>query len=296
MGQTLFASLKEDQKNIALNQCAEKILSLKQPDYDCHSSCLIETTPNRLLGIWKGAITKGLSNIDTVEESHLWMAIQEKGKWAPPKIIYTEKTSRMIWNPVLARFPDGEILLFFRLGPNPRQVIGMLMRSKDGGEIWTSPQCLPAGILGPSHSKPFITSNGTLLSGSSRENGNPEDKEKATACFIEISKDRGKSWYLIGPLEILERRFGALEPALVMDEQHHLRLFCRDRARRINELGWIWTSLSTDEGIHWGPLKKTSLPNPDSGIDAISLREGPILIAYNHDAFSQDLSSIIFII
>jgi predicted neuraminidase len=50
----------------------------------------------------------------------------------------------------------------------------------------------------------------------------------------------------------------------------------RTRSRRIFE---TW---STDGGRTWSPIALTTLPNPNSGIDAVTLRDGRHLIVYNH--------------
>src|SRR5262249_47648968 len=48
--------------------------------------------------------------------------------------------------------------------------------------------------------------------------------------------------------------------------------------------GKVFETWSQDGGRTWGPLSLTALPNPNSGIDAVTLADGRHLIVYNHTA------------
>jgi predicted neuraminidase len=54
-----------------------------------------------------------------------------------------------------------------------------------------------------------------------------------------------------------------------------MQLLCRSRQKRITE---CW---SEDGGKTWSAMKATELPNPSSGIDAVTLRDGSHLLVYN---------------
>ena len=43
----------------------------------------------------------------------------------------------------------------------------------------------------------------------------------------------------------------------------------------------IVSSRSTDQGGTWSPLEDTDLPNPNSGIEAVTLKDGRHLLIYN---------------
>jgi alpha-L-rhamnosidase len=56
------------------------------------------------------------------------------------------------------------------------------------------------------------------------------------------------------------------------------QMVARDRRR----VGEIWTTWSRDEGKTWSELQSLGLPNPSSGIDAVTLADGRHLLVYNH--------------
>jgi predicted neuraminidase len=119
-----------------------------------------------------------------------------------------------------------------------------------------------------------------MICGSSTEVGSPDDELKATACWIEILSN-DSHWSKYGPIEIPGKKFGCIEPTLFWGDNGSLKMMCRDRSNRVGLEGWIWVAESFDKGKTWSELKKTSLPNPDSGIDTLSLNNEKILLFYN---------------
>ncbi len=251
-----------------------------QEKYDSHTSSIIETSPGQFLVVWKGGF--GDVNIHMRDDNTgIWLARFDGKSWSEPQeVISSGKT--LCWRPVLAKLPTGEILLFYRTGPTPRDVVSFIKRSNDGGRTWFDSEIQPAGIIGPMNSSLIVTPEGKLFIPSSIETGEPENAYKATALWVEISEDGGHHWKKAGPLEIPGQKFGAISPALFYDKEHNLRLLCRDRAHKIGGTGYIWTSLSKDGGNSWSELTKTSLPNPDSSIATVDLGEGKIVLFYNH--------------
>jgi predicted neuraminidase len=54
--------------------------------------------------------------------------------------------------------------------------------------------------------------------------------------------------------------------------------------RTTNRIGKIAIADSKDNGITWSELRPIDLPNPNSGIDAVALKDGRIVLIYNHTA------------
>lgn len=248
-------------------------------DFDFHRSCILETS-GTLCAAFKGGSGKGCANITMKENVGIWLSFYNEGSWSTPSQIVESKDS-VCWGPVLAEL-QGELLLFYRIGKDPRHSLSFLKRSKDEGKTWGDAEMLPAGIVGPTNSKPLFDSLQNMICGSSVEIGEPEDFFKATACYIEIYSPLTGLFSKYGPLEIPGKRFGCIEPSLFWTQEGTLKMLCRDRSQRIKKEGWIWSAESSDQGKTWTTLEKTDLPNPDSGVEVLSLGKGQHLLFYNH--------------
>lgn len=265
----------------AVSIVKQEIISSNLDHFDCHSSSLVEVSPGVLMVVWKGGPGNGKSNIDIKKNVGIWGSRYENGSWSAPEQIVSMPNS-VCWTPVLTRTPTGELLLFYRAGQDPRNCAGFIARSLDSGRTWKKSEMLPAGVLGPTKSKPVYDKTGMMISGSSVEVGSPQDEQKATSCWIETTEDSGYTWQKYGPIDKPGHRFGVIEPALFWDTNGNLHMLCRDRAHRVGEIGWVHSAKSTDGGKTWSQLEKSTLPNPDSGIDVVELGRDCILVVYNH--------------
>lgn len=135
------------------------------------------------------------------------------------------------------------------------------------GRTWSTPRRLPRGILGPIKNKPVVLGDGSLLCPSSTEH-------LGWRAHLERTADLGESWEKIGPLNKW-RDLDAIQPCILSYPEGRMQVLCRTRQRVVA------TCWSSDGGLSWGPMQATSLPNPYSGIDAVSLRDGRALLAYN---------------
>lgn len=235
------------------------------PFPSCHASTLVETRDG-ILAAWFGGTHENHPDVG------IWMARRDKRGWSQ----VTEVANGVqasgerfpCWNPVLYQAPRGALLLFYKVGPSPSTWWGMLKRSTDGGRTWSAAERLPDGILGPIKNKPVLLKDGTLLAPSSSE-------DAGWRVHMESTRDLGKSWQKSAPLNDAAE-FGAIQPSVLVYPSGKIQILCRSRQRRITE------SWSTDGGKSWSPMQATNLPNPNSGTDAVMLKDGRALLVYNH--------------
>jgi predicted neuraminidase len=76
---------------------------------------------------------------------------------------------------------------------------------------------------------------------------------------------------------------GIIQPVIVPLGPGRLRLY----ARATENIGHIVTADSSDDGVTWRPPRLLDLPNPNSGIDAVRLRDGRIVMIYNDTAHGR---------
>jgi predicted neuraminidase len=172
---------------------------------------------------------------------------------------------------VLFDVPGKGLMLFYKVGPSPQRWWGMVRTSSDAGRTWSEPRRLPEGILGPIKNKPVRMADGTLIAGSSAES--PERPSKWRVHF-ERSTDGGVTWVSVAPAA--SDAIDAIQPSILVHRDGKLQAIGRTRSQRMFE---TWSS---DSGRSWTALSLTSLPNPNAGTDAITLRDGRHLIVYNH--------------
>ena len=231
------------------------------PFPSCHAATLAET-PAGLVTACFGGSREGAPDVG------IWTSRQVGGAWQPPVQVADGLHAGQrypCWNPVLHQEAGGTLLLFYKVGPDPARWWGMVMDSTDGGQIWSAPRRLPEGILGPIKNKPLRLADGSLLCPSSSE-------DIGWRVHLERSADRGATWERIP----VPGDFQAIQPSLLRHSGGKLQMLCRSKA------GWIVTAWSPDSGRTWSALEKTELPNPNSGIDAVTLADGRQLLVYNH--------------
>lgn len=231
-----------------------------------HASTIIPLPDGRLLSAWFGGKEEGSKDVV------IWAAFFDKNKWqAPVQLadgIISDTLRYPCWNPVLFRTRAGLLCLFYKVGPNPREWWGMARYSHNNGISWSSPEKLPAGILGPIKNKCIQLPDGRLLHPSSTESV----KGNVWVSHMEISDSTGHQWQQISiPCDT----FGVIQPTILTYADGRLQALFRSRQ---NVVGSSW---SRDDGATWETVKGLSLPNPNSGIDAVTRPDGLQVLVYN---------------
>lgn len=246
---------------------AAEFLFEKAPFESCHASTICATDTG-LIAAWFAGKREGSPDVG------IWLSRQDGGKWSPPVEvadgIQADGTRHPCWNPVLFQPDKNSLILFYKVGPSPSRWWGLLKRSADAGKIWSPAEKLPDGLLGPVRNKPVLLPKGLLLCGASTEH-------QGWQVHLELTSDLGKTWKKIGPLND-GREMAAIQPTIFLHPAGKLQILCRSKHAKIVE------SWSDDSGQTWSPLRATPLPNPNSGIDGVSLRDGRSLLVYNHTA------------
>lgn len=255
---------------------SETLLFNNPPFKECHASTLVETAPGTIMAAWFAGKEEGH------KEVCIWAATLQDGKWSKPFKIadgrVDKKLSFALWNPVLFKSKAGKVFLFYKEGINPREWWGMVKTSVDNGETWSDAVRLPDGVLGPIKNKPIELTDGTFLSPSSTES-----LDDLWKVHIERSVDQGKSWEII-PVNH-DSTFGVIQPSILVYPDNKLQLLSRSKQ------GHIIQSWSEDNGKTWSALSPIHLLNPNSGIDAVTLKDGVQLLVYNPTLPGKDWSN-----
>ena len=236
----------------------------------CHASTVVQTR-GLLIAAWSAGSGESRPDVG------IWLSRYRIGRWTAPVEVANGAESPVrrypCWNPVLFQPKNGPLVLFYKVGPSPSAWWGVMKISADGGLTWSEARRLPEGILGPIKNKPVELDDGTILCPSSTEHD-------GWRVHFERTSDLGRTWQATPPVNDT-REFQAIQPSLLVHSGGRIQALGRTRE------GVVFQIWSDDGGKTWGPMTSAGLPNPNSGLDAVTLADGRHLLVYNDSKTSR---------
>lgn len=229
----------------------------------CHASTVVETEEG-LLAAWFGG------SYESHPDVSIYCASYDGTGWRAPRLaadgVVSDELRYPCWNPVLFRLAGGGIALFYKVGPNPREWWGEYILSADEGRTWGPRTALPEGVLGPIKNKPLAMPDGCIIY--------PTSVEYTPDCWRVFIESSGKDLSDWKTTEIDNNGFNAIQPTLFFHKRN-LEMLCRTQE------GVVARASSADFGRTWTPLQATDIPNNNSGIDGVVMKDGLRLLVCN---------------
>lgn len=252
----------------------------------CHASTIAECSNGDLITAFFGGSYEGCNDVCIWTSRKRKIHGQLEDGWSAPEKAFdgvlSDTLRKACYNPVLYQIPGGDLLLFFKIGKNVQDWTSYLVRSKDNGHTWSERERIqaadgvnPDSLLGAIKNQP-IQLGKKIIAPSSKE-------RKGWRSYMEISEDDGHTWRLVGPIP-QPKHIGTIQPTILVHKDGRLQVLCRSHRPKPGEAQYarVATSFSSDGGETWSPMQLIdSLPNNNSGIDAVTLSDGRFALVYN---------------
>lgn len=255
----LIAQEKEWRNGILIDE----FIRQDMPVPSVHAATIAET-PSGLITAFFGGQYEGNADVSIYISRH-----NSKGWSSPQKVVdgsVKGSERKACYNPVLFYYPDGELILFYKVGKNVQDWSGYLVRSLDDGKTWTEPEALPDGFLGPIKNKPVLIGDKLICSSSTENDG--------WQVHFEITEDKGKTWRKTA--KINSKPLNIIQPGILKLKDGRLQIICRSQNEH------LISAFSSDNGETWSDPIALSVPNNNSGTDVVTLQDGRHLLVYNH--------------
>jgi predicted neuraminidase len=252
-----------------------------------HVASLAEYTPGRLAAAWYGGSREGARDVAVL------VSTREGGTaspWSRPTVVVNQASAqrdldrfvKKVGNPLL--FSDGRgrlQLLFVSIAVGGWSGSSLnLTESADGGVTWTPARRL---VLSPFFNVSELVKN-------------PPVPVEGGGWAVPVYQETFGKFPEFLWLDVRDavasatrsRPFGgrtAFQPALLPLDTRRALLLCRTAGDQTELFG----SRTDDGGLHWSAPEPVGLPNPGSGIAAIRLTGGRLLVAFNDSVSGRDI-------
>ena len=261
---------EKQKKDTVVVVAKDYVFGEDRPFAQCHASTVLRKKDGQFLVAWFGGTHEKHDDVG------IWLSNGKPGNWSKPEEVAKIREDAH-WNPVLFQDPSGKIILFFKVGKTIDYWETWYQTSDDDGATWSVAKELVAGDKGgrgPVRNKPIVVSDGSWLAPASNElNG-------VWNAFVDRSEDQGQTWTSTPFLKVNRDSIieeGVIQPALWESAPGKIHMLLRSSA------GVICRSDSEDHGRTWSPVYKTTLPNPNSGIDVTKLDDNTLVLIFNPD-------------
>jgi predicted neuraminidase len=263
----------------------EELIDPDSPHPMAHVASIAELPNGRLAAAWYAGSREGAGDVAIFFSTRS----PADSRWSPPRAIVTRESAardlnryiKKVGNSVVFADSAGKLWLIFvtvSIGGWSGSSLN-LTTSADDGVTWTPSQRL---TLGPFFNLSELVKNAPVaLAGGGW--AVPIYHELAgtfpevlwlreTAGEVQATKSRmSAGWYGYQP---------ALEP---LDARRALAVLRDDGAAKTMSVTW-----TDDAGLTWSRPQPVDLPNPDAGLDALRLRDGRLLVAFNDSVSGRE--------
>lgn len=246
-----------------------------------HSSAVCTLPSGDLLAVWYGGSREGGTDVA------LFTARLGSGSanWTEPVMLMDrllaqdelDRAIKKVGNAVVFSDPKGTLWLVYvtvSVGGWSGSALNV-KTSRDEGHTWSESQRL---TLNPFFNLSSLVRNKPIYANDGRI-GLPIYHEMAAKfpqmLWLTPGADGGVAEYRI---RNLASEPGLIQPTLVPLDDDRVLMLLRD----VGEERSVHSAYSEDNGWTWSDAGPTGLPNPDAAVDALRLRDGRILIVYNH--------------
>lgn len=255
---------------------------------EVHSAGVVELSNGNIRAVWYGGTREG--HADVAIYTNVWDTTSNK--WGREQIAVdvqttqagTDRYTRKLGNPVIARGPDNNLWLFYVSAAGGWATSSVnLSISVDEGESWGVPKRLT--------SSPFLNLS-TLVK------GNPihfSDGTVGLPVYHEFLAKFGELLRLDTKGNVIDKTrlsWGrdSLQPVIMPYSESRAISLMRYAGGPPNR---ILAQYSHNSGLSWTTPFKTGLPNPNAAITGISINGGrQLLIVFNNDPNERDHLSL----